>query len=35
MTIDDKLKDGNLQYEVNRAAAKVSALSPDKLNMSI
>ena len=27
MTIDDKIKDEKLQYDINREAAKVSALS--------
>ena len=28
MTIDDKIRDGKLQYDINREAAKISALSP-------
>ena len=36
MTIDDKIKDENPQYDINREAAKISALSSGKLiNMSI
>ena len=36
MTIDDKIKDENSQYDINREAAKISALSSGKLiNMSI
>ena len=31
MTINDQIKDENLQYNVNRAAAKISALSSGKL----
>ena len=27
MTTDDKIKDGKLQYNINREAAKISALS--------
>ena len=27
MTIDDKIKDEKLQYDINRNAAKISALS--------
>ena len=30
MTIDDKIKDGKLQYDINREAAKRSALSSHK-----
>ena len=30
MTIDDKIKDEKLQYDINREAAKISALSPGK-----
>ena len=32
MTIDDKIKDEKLQYEITREAAKVSALSSGKIN---
>ena len=36
MTTDDKIKDENLQYDINREAAKTSALSSGKLiNMNI
>ena len=31
MTTDDKIKDENLQYDINREAAKISALSSGKL----
>ena len=31
MTIDDQVKDGKLQYNINRAAAKKSALSSGKI----
>ena len=31
MTIDDKIKDEKLQYEITREAAKVSALSSGKI----
>ena len=30
MTIDDKIKDENLQYDINREAAKISALTSGK-----
>ena len=30
MTIDDKIRDENLQYNINREAAKISALSTEK-----
>ena len=30
MTIDDKIRDEKLQYEINREAAKISALSSGK-----
>ena len=36
MTIDDKIRDEKLQYDINREAAKISALSSgkiDKLNV--
>ena len=32
MTNDDKIKDEKLQYDINREAAKISALSPGKIN---
>ena len=32
MTIDDKIRDGKLQYVINREAGKVSALSPGKID---
>ena len=32
MTIDDQIKDGKLQYDINREAAKISALSSEKIN---
>ena len=32
MTIDDQIKDEKLQYDVNREAAKISALSPGKID---
>ena len=32
MTIDDKTKDEKLKYDVNREAAKISALSSGKIN---
>ena len=31
MTIDDKIKNEKLQYDINREAAKISALSSGKL----
>ena len=31
MTIDDKIEDETLQYNINREAGKISALSPDKI----
>ena len=31
MTIDDKIKDQKLQYDINRKAAKISALLSRKL----
>ena len=31
MTIDDQIKDKKLQYDINREAAKISALSPQKI----
>ena len=32
MTIDDKVKDEKLRYNINREAAKISALSPGKIH---
>ena len=32
MTINDKIRDENLQYHINREAAKVSAQSSSKIN---
>ena len=32
MTIDDKIRDKKLQYDINREAAKVSALSSGKID---
>ena len=32
MTIDDKIKDKKLQYNINREAANISALSAAKVN---
>ena len=32
MTIDDKIKDEKLQYDINREAAKISALSSEKID---
>ena len=32
MTIDDQIRDENLQYGINREAVKVSALSSNKCN---
>ena len=31
MTIDDQIKDENLQYDINKEAAKMSALSSGKI----
>ena len=31
MTTDDKMRDEKLQYDTNREAAKISALSSDKI----
>ena len=31
MTIDDKIRDDKLQYDINRVAAKMSALSSRKI----
>ena len=32
MTIEDRIKDGKLQYDINREAAKISALSSGKID---
>ena len=32
MTIDDKIEDEKLQYDINREAVKVSALSSGKID---
>ena len=32
MTIEDQIKDGKLQYDINREAAKISALSSGKID---
>ena len=32
MTIDDKTRDEKLQYDINREAAKISALSSGKID---
>ena len=32
MTIDDQIKDEKLHYDINREAAKISALSSAKFN---
>ena len=32
MTINDQIKDGKLPYDINREAAKVSALSSGKID---
>ena len=32
MTIDDKIRDEKLQYDFNREATKISALSPGKID---
>ena len=32
MTIDDKMKNEKLQYDINREAAKILVLSPDKID---
>ena len=34
MTIDDQIRDEKLQYDINRKAAKVSALSSGKISKS-
>ena len=35
MTIDDKIRDEKLQYDINREAAKRSALSSGKSDMHV
>ena len=35
MPIDDKIKDEKIQYDINREAAKISALSSGKIYMNI
>ena len=32
MTFDDKIRDGKLQYDINREAAEISALSSGKID---
>ena len=32
MTIDDQIKDEKLQYDINREAAKISALSSSRID---
>ena len=32
MTIDDKIKDEKIKYDINREAAKISALSSGKID---
>ena len=32
MTLDIKIRDAKLQYDINWIAAKLSALSPDEIN---
>ena len=32
MTIDDKIKDKELKYDINRETAKISALSSSKID---
>ena len=32
MTIDDKVRDEKLQYDINSVTAKISALSPGKID---
>ena len=34
MTIDDQIRNEKLQYDINREAAKISALSSSKINKS-
>ena len=35
MEIDDKIRDEKLKYDINREAAKISALSPGKIDIWI
>ena len=35
MTINNQIKDGKLQYDINREAAKISALSSGKLQKQL
>ena len=32
MKIDDKIKDGKLQYDIDREAVRISALSSEKID---
>ena len=32
MTINDQIRDEKIQYDINREAAKISALSPGKIH---
>ena len=32
MTVNDQIRDEKLQYDINREAAKISALSPGKIH---
>ena len=32
MTIDDQIRDGKIQYDISRKAAKISALSSNKID---
>ena len=32
MTIEDQIRDGKVQYDINREAAKISALSSGKID---
>ena len=32
MTTDDRIRDGKLQYDINKEAAKISALSSGKID---
>ena len=35
MTIDVKIRDEKLQYDINREAAKISALSSEKIDKDV
>ena len=35
MTIEDQIKDEKLQYDINREASKISALSSNLINTNI